>query len=195
MKGIAFTSIYYRCVCPPGRFNDSQSAASSNTYSRVHFTQCTATTVIYGTTLRLGWYCHQSCCRVSSSPKGVMLTHGNLLHQTGHRLAPSRHYKEVEPIPGKTTISILSVWHITERTFELWLLSHGCSVAYSSICSFKNNLAKHNFSVWRLVTSLYQCTRHNSKEVLMTWLMPSIQIVNVGKKKHEHFNSTTQHWN
>jgi long-chain acyl-CoA synthetase len=72
-----------------------------------------------------------------------MLMHGNLLHQTGHRLAPSRPYEETEPIPGETTVSILPVWHITERTFELWLLSRGCNVAYSSIRSFKNDLAKH----------------------------------------------------
>jgi long-chain acyl-CoA synthetase len=39
------------------------------------------------------------------------------------------------------------MWHITERTFELWLLSRGCSVAYLSIRSFKNNLAKHKL-VW-----------------------------------------------
>jgi long-chain acyl-CoA synthetase len=31
--------------------------------------------------------------------------------------------------------------------FELWLLSCGCSVAYSSICSFKNDLVKHKL-VW-----------------------------------------------
>ena len=76
-------------------------------------------------------------------PKGVMLTHGNLLHQTGNRLAPTRPYEESEPVPGETTVSILPVWHITERTFELWLLSRGCNVAYSSIRSFKNDLAKH----------------------------------------------------
>jgi long-chain acyl-CoA synthetase len=69
--------------------------------------------------------------------------HGNLLHQTGHQLAPSRPNQETEPIPGETAISILPVWHITECMFELGLLSHGCSVAYLSICSFKNDLAKH----------------------------------------------------
>ena len=33
--------------------------------------------------------------------------------------------------------------HITERAFEVWLLSRGCSIAYSSIRYFKNDLAKH----------------------------------------------------
>lgn len=76
-------------------------------------------------------------------PKGVMLTHGNLLHQTSHRLGPTRPYEETEPIPGETMVSLLPVWHITERSFELWMLLRGCKVVYSSIRYFKNDMAKH----------------------------------------------------
>jgi len=76
-------------------------------------------------------------------PKGVMLTHGNLLHQVSHRLAPSKPYEETEPLPGETMVSLLPVWHITERSFELWMLSRGCKVVYSSIRYFKNDMAKH----------------------------------------------------
>mmetsp|Transcript_37477 Transcript_37477/g.76432 ORF Transcript_37477/g.76432 Transcript_37477/m.76432 type:complete len:831 (-) Transcript_37477:61-2553(-) len=74
-------------------------------------------------------------------PKGVMLTHGNLLHQISHRIAPTKPYDESEPLPGESTIALLPVWHITERTFELWILARGCSVNYSSIRTFKNDLA------------------------------------------------------
>lgn len=76
-------------------------------------------------------------------PKGVMLSHGNLIHQTSHRLNPSKPYEEGEPLPGELMLSLLPVWHITERTFELWMASRGCSVVYSSIRTFKNDLAKH----------------------------------------------------
>ncbi|KAL3802184.1 hypothetical protein HJC23_001728 [Cyclotella cryptica] len=76
-------------------------------------------------------------------PKGVMLTHGNLLHQTGHRMAPTRPYDESEPFPGELMLSLLPVWHITERTFELYMLVRGCHVVYSGIRWFKNDLAKH----------------------------------------------------
>lgn len=76
-------------------------------------------------------------------PKGVMLSHGNLLHQTGHRLAPTKSYDEAEPLPGELMLSLLPVWHITERTFELFMLSRGCHVVYSGIRWFKNDLAKH----------------------------------------------------
>lgn len=79
----------------------------------------------------------------TGKPKGVMLTHGNLIHQTGHRLGPSKPWDESEPLPGELMVSLLPVWHITERTFELYMLTRGCSVIYSSIRHFKNDLAKH----------------------------------------------------
>eukprot|EP00980_Cylindrotheca_fusiformis_P013862 scaffold3596_cov126-Cylindrotheca_fusiformis.AAC.20 len=76
-------------------------------------------------------------------PKGVMLTHGNLLHQISHRLAPSIAYEESEPLPGECMVSLLPVWHITERTFELWMFSRSCKVVYSNIRHFKSDMAKH----------------------------------------------------
>jgi len=79
----------------------------------------------------------------TGSPKGVMLSHGNLLHQIGHRTRPGVAYEKAEPIPGETMVSLLPVWHITERSFELWMAARGCSVVYSTIRSFKNDLAKH----------------------------------------------------
>eukprot|EP00591_Stephanopyxis_turris_P002300 CAMPEP_0195509018 /NCGR_PEP_ID=MMETSP0794_2-20130614/2071_1 /TAXON_ID=515487 /ORGANISM="Stephanopyxis turris, Strain CCMP 815" /LENGTH=789 /DNA_ID=CAMNT_0040636129 /DNA_START=62 /DNA_END=2431 /DNA_ORIENTATION=- len=79
----------------------------------------------------------------TGSPKGVMLTHGNLLHQINHRLSPTLPYDDADPIPGETMLSLLPVWHITERTFELWILSRGCNVVYSTIRTFKNDLAKY----------------------------------------------------
>lgn len=79
----------------------------------------------------------------TGSPKGVMLTHGNLLHQISHRLSSGRPYEETEPVPDETMVSLLPVWHITERTFELWMLTRSCKVVYSSIRTFKNDMAKH----------------------------------------------------
>lgn len=76
-------------------------------------------------------------------PKGVMLSHGNLLHQTSHRLGPSQPWSESEPVPGDCMLSLLPIWHITERSFELWMASRGCAIVYSSIRTFKNDLAKH----------------------------------------------------
>jgi len=79
----------------------------------------------------------------TGNPKGVMLSHGNLLHQTHHRLGPSSAYDATEPLPGETMVSLLPVWHITERTFELWMLLRGCQVVYSTVRTFKKDLAKY----------------------------------------------------
>merc|ERR1719506_1062994 len=40
-------------------------------------------------------------------------------------------------------LSLLPVWHITERTFELWQFTRGCKVVYSSIRTFRDDLARH----------------------------------------------------
>mmetsp|Transcript_10851 Transcript_10851/g.21596 ORF Transcript_10851/g.21596 Transcript_10851/m.21596 type:complete len:767 (-) Transcript_10851:35-2335(-) len=76
-------------------------------------------------------------------PKGVTLSHSNLLHQLGHRLSPTSPYEATEPLPGETMLSLLPVWHITERTFELWQFTRGCKVVYSSIRTFRDDLARH----------------------------------------------------
>jgi len=79
----------------------------------------------------------------TGKPKGVMLSHGNLIHQVSHRLSPSKPFEEAEPVPGDTMVSLLPVWHITERTFELWMASRGCKIVYSSIRTFKKDMAIH----------------------------------------------------
>lgn len=72
-----------------------------------------------------------------------MLSHGNLIHQMSHRLSPGMKYEDGEPLPGDTMVSLLPVWHITERTFELWMASRGCGIVYSSIRTFKKDMAVH----------------------------------------------------
>lgn len=52
----------------------------------------------------------------TGQPKGVMLTHGNLLHQISHRLSTTKPYEESEPLPGETMVSLLPVWHITGKS-------------------------------------------------------------------------------
>jgi long-chain acyl-CoA synthetase len=55
----------------------------------------------------------------SGMPKGVMLSHGNLLSQIfGARAV-------VEPQPGERVLSILPIWHCYERSFEYFILAHG----------------------------------------------------------------------
>ena len=70
----------------------------------------------------------------TGQPKGVPLSHGNLLHQLrtlGVAVAPS---------PGDRVLSVLPIWHAYERTAEYFLLSCGCRQTYTSLRHLKGDL-------------------------------------------------------
>ena len=72
----------------------------------------------------------------TGQPKGVPLSHGNLLHQLrtlGVAVAPS---------PGDRVLSVLPIWHAYERTAEYFLLSCGCRQTYTSLRHLKADLQK-----------------------------------------------------
>ena len=62
----------------------------------------------------------------TGKPKGVMLTHGNLLYQINHIGAI------VQPQPGECTLNILPTWHTFGRTGEYFFLSQGCTQIYTA---------------------------------------------------------------
>jgi long-chain acyl-CoA synthetase len=90
----------------------------------------------------------------TGQPKGVMLSHGNLLHQVKELKAI------LHPQPGDRALSILPSWHSYERSGEYFLLSQGCTLIYTSIRTFKADLKKfqpeHMVGVPRLWESLYE---------------------------------------
>jgi len=57
----------------------------------------------------------------TGQPKGVPLSHANLLHQL-RTLGVA-----VNPRPGDRVLSVLPIWHAYERSAEYFLLSCGCS--------------------------------------------------------------------
>ncbi|MFM7465464.1 MAG: AMP-binding protein [Cyanobium sp.] len=72
----------------------------------------------------------------TGQPKGVPLSHGNLLHQLrtlGVAVAPS---------PGDRVLSVLPIWHAYERTAEYFLLSCGCRQTYTTLRHLKADLQK-----------------------------------------------------
>ncbi|MGL5035423.1 MAG: AMP-dependent synthetase/ligase, partial [Microcystaceae cyanobacterium] len=90
----------------------------------------------------------------TGQPKGAMLSHGNLLHQVQELKAI------LHPQQGDRVLSILPSWHSYERSAEYFLLSQGCTLIYTSIRTFKNDLKKfkpiHMVGVPRLWESLYE---------------------------------------
>ncbi|XDD45966.1 long-chain fatty acid--CoA ligase [Leptospira sp. WS39.C2] len=87
----------------------------------------------------------------TGTPKGVMLTHGNIMFQLSNLPLSLK--------KGDKTLSILPIWHIFERIFEIFSLSYGACTYYSSVRTLKEDLkfVKPNFmaSAPRLWESIY----------------------------------------
>ena len=98
----------------------------------------------------------------TGKPKGVMLTHANLLHQVNELVAI------VQPQPGEPVLSILPTWHSYERAAEYFLLSNGITQIYTSIRFFKDDLQRFKphfmIAVPRLWDSLYEAIQKNFRQ-------------------------------
>lgn len=90
----------------------------------------------------------------SGKPKGVMLSHGNLLHIITAMPAV------VKPEVGDRILSILPTWHSFGRLVDYYFLSQGCTQIYTSIRNLKGDLQTYKphymGSVPRLWESLYE---------------------------------------
>jgi long-chain acyl-CoA synthetase len=98
----------------------------------------------------------------SGNPKGVMLTHANLLHQVAACATV------IQPRPGDRVLSILPSWHSYERSCEYYLLSQGCTQTYTNIRSLKADLRAHKpqymVAVPRLWESIYEGAQKQFRE-------------------------------
>jgi long-chain acyl-CoA synthetase len=98
----------------------------------------------------------------SGRPKGVMLCHGNLLFQIEAATLV------VDPAPGDRVLSLLPSWHSYERTFEYFVLAHGCTQVYTSIRFIKKDLQtyKPNYMVGvpRIWESIYEGIQKQFRE-------------------------------
>jgi long-chain acyl-CoA synthetase len=98
----------------------------------------------------------------SGNPKGVMLSHANLLHQvnTCGTVIPAP--------PGARVLSILPSWHCYERSCEYYLLSQGCTQTYTNIRYFKQDLKEYQpeylVAVPRLSESIYEGIQKQFRE-------------------------------
>ena len=98
----------------------------------------------------------------TGKPKGVMLSHRNLLHQV------TTLGTIVQPEKGDTVLSILPTWHSYERSGEYFLLSQGCSQIYTNLRSVKGDLKKfkpnYMIAVPRLWESIYEGVQKQFRE-------------------------------
>ena len=98
----------------------------------------------------------------SGKPKGVMLSHGNLLHQIMNFGAV------FPPQVGDRVLSILPIWHVYERTVEYYILSQGCTQIYTNIRNVKKDLKEFKpqlmVGVPRLWESIYEGVQKEFRE-------------------------------
>jgi long-chain acyl-CoA synthetase len=90
----------------------------------------------------------------SGMPKGVMLSHGNFIHQVNAAAGV------VSLAVGKKVLSILPIWHAYERSFEYFIFSRGCTQIYTNIRyvkqDFKQFQPQYMVGVPRLWESIYE---------------------------------------
>lgn len=98
----------------------------------------------------------------TGKPKGVMLTHANLLHQVNTLGAV------VQPEIGDQVLSILPSWHSFERTAEYYLLSRGCTQTYTNLRHVKTDMRavkpQYMVGVPRLWESIYEGAQKQFRE-------------------------------
>ena len=88
----------------------------------------------------------------TGAPKGVMLSHRNMVSQLKNN--------PIEILASDRILSILPVWHIFERVFEMIAISKGCCTYYTNVRNFREDLkaVRPTFmaSAPRLWESVYQ---------------------------------------
>ena len=98
----------------------------------------------------------------SGMPKGVMLSHRNLISQIDGASSV------VTVGPDQTVMSILPIWHSYERSFEYFVLSQGVTQVYTNIRYVKKDLKIHSpqymVAVPRLWESIYEGVQKQFRE-------------------------------
>ena len=98
----------------------------------------------------------------SGRPKGVMLSHGNLMHQVENL------HVVVQPRPGDKVLTILPTWHSYERACEYFLLSQACTLVYTNPRSIKQDLQQEQphylVAVPRIWETVYEGIQRQLKE-------------------------------
>ncbi|KAL2343506.1 hypothetical protein Fmac_004791 [Flemingia macrophylla] len=73
----------------------------------------------------------------TGNPKGVMLTHRNLLHQIRNL------WDAVPIIVGDRFLSMLPPWHAYERACDYFSLTHGIVLIYTTVKNLKDDLERY----------------------------------------------------
>lgn len=89
----------------------------------------------------------------TGNPKGVVLTHKNILSQMP---AIQRGLKTQK---GENTLQILPVWHSYEHTTQLYFFTCGCHLHFTTLKDLKNDLAKYKIDLMMSVPRIWEAIR------------------------------------
>ena len=96
----------------------------------------------------------------TGQPKGVPLSHSNLLHQI-RSLACVAY-----PPPGSAVLSVLPIWHAYERSAEYYFFSCACTQHYTNIKQLKHDLPRVKPLVMATVPRLWEAINEGFNDAL-----------------------------
>ena len=89
----------------------------------------------------------------TGNPKGVLLTHKNILSQM-----PALE-RGVNTQKGENTLQILPVWHAYEHTTQLYFYTCGCHLHFTTLKDLKNDLSKYKIDTMMSVPRIWEAIR------------------------------------
>ena len=134
----------------------------------------------------------------TKKPKGVILTHNNLLHQVKHNTFSTRDPKKWNPNVGDTVVSILPCWHIYERTSEYFCFARGVQQVYSNLGKFKSDLVHwqphYLFAVPRLFETIHKGvkSKFRKESVFKQKLLAAFTSLSLMFKRMQRIATNTQ---
>ncbi len=103
----------------------------------------------------------------TGQPKGVPLTHSNLLHQIKSLACVAY------PSPGSAVLSVLPIWHAYERSAEYYFFSCACTHNYTTIKNLRSDLLKVRPIVMVTVPRLWEAIQSGFEDAVQK--MPSLR--------------------
>jgi len=89
----------------------------------------------------------------TGNPKGVLLTHKNILSQM-----PALQ-RGVKTQKGENTLQILPVWHAYEHTTQLYFYTCGCHLHFTTLKDLKNDMAQYKIDTMMSVPRIWEAIR------------------------------------